>query len=410
MPATLRLEDLHPLYRKVSHEEAVEIANLGALCYQATRESLYASWTAAQSEEEVARAEAYRKEGAEAMMDTLQARLAAGEAAKARVAALQAEIDAVVEERVAGSLEKERMRLELQRVAPLEKRLSALEGKDETIALLKQANELMQKRCDGLVGELEELKEAKTKSSHVIGKQGEATVWEMIETAVLPEFPYAEAKNMAGVSHAADFHLWIMAANGRRVKFLIDSKKYKRAVSSDEIAKLAADVDADEEATAGLLVSLASPICTMRQFQMGLTPKQKPMLFLTFMEMESVLQRDTLCWGLRVLLGVVSANSSGHTREAVLENIEAFAAGVESSVGDMDAAIRLQMKAVDGMRDTRKKLLERLLTFKGGGDNDAIEHVGEGCSAIVKATGARCGRRVVDGERCGNHRIRKHDG
>lgn len=410
MPATLRLEDLHPLYRKVSHEEAVEIANLGALCYQATRESLYASWTAAQSEEEVARAEAYRKEGAEEMMDTLQARLAAGEAAKARVAALQAEIDAVVEERVAGSLEKERMRLELQRVAPLEKRLSALEGKDETIALLKQANELMQKRCDGLVGELEELKEAKTKSSHVIGKQGEATVWEMIETAVLPEFPYAEAKNMAGVSHAADFHLWIMAANGRRVKFLIDSKKYKRAVSSDEIAKLAADVDADEEATAGLLVSLASPICTMRQFQMGLTPKQKPMLFLTFMEMESVLQRDTLCWGLRVLLGVVSANSSGHTREAVLENIEAFAAGVESSVGDMDAAIRLQMKAVDGMRDTRKKLLERLLTFKGGGDNDAIEHVGEGCSAIVKATGARCGRRVVDGERCGNHRIRKHDG
>jgi len=409
MPAPLRLEDLHPLFRKVSHEEAVAIANLGALCYQATRESLYESWTAAQSEEEVARAATYRKEGADAMMESLQARLATGEAAKARVAALQAEIDAVVEERVAAALEKERLRLELQRVAPLEKRLSALEGKDETIALLKQANELMQKRCDGLTVELDAAKEAKTKSSHVIGKQGEATVWEMIESAVLPEFPYAEAKNMVGVSHAADFHLWVMAANGRRVKFLIDSKKYKRAVSSDEIAKLAADVDADEEAAAGLLVSLASPICTMRQFQMSLTPKQKPMLFVSFMEMTPELQRDTLCWGLRVLLGVVGA-TAGVAREEVLENIEAFVAGVEGSVGDLDAAIRLQMKAVEGMRDARKRLLERLLTFKGAGEPDAIEHVGEGCSAIVKATGARCGRRVVDGERCGNHRIRKHEG
>ena len=51
-------------------------------------------------------------------------------------------------------------------------------------------------------------------------------------------------------------------------------------------------------------------------------------------------------------------------------------------------------------------LAQALLTgkFKPG---DTIEVEEEGCSAIVKATGTRCCRRVVDGERCGNHRIRK---
>jgi hypothetical protein len=94
----------------------------------------------------------------------------------------------------------------------------------------------------------------------------------------------------------------------------------------------------------------------------------------------------------------------------MLENIDAFVAGVETSVKEIDCAIRLQMKAVEGMRDIRRGLLTRIVAYKnaaGGDDEDAIEHVEEGCSAIVKTTGARCGRRVVDGERCGNHRLRK---
>jgi hypothetical protein len=410
MPSPLRLEDLHPLYRKVSHEEAITIANLGALCYQATKDSLYESWEASQSEEEIERVATYRKEGADAMMESLQSRLAAGEAAKARVAALQAEIDSVVEERLAAALEKERLVIELQKIAPLKQRISSLESKDETINLLKEANDLMKNKCAALEEEVSSLKESKTMSSHTIGKQGEATIWEMLENVVLNEFPYAEAFNMAGVSHSADFHLKMMSSSGRKVKFLIDSKKYKRAVSTDEITKLASDVDADEDAHAGILVSLTSTICKMRQFQIGLTPKQKPMLFLSFMGMTPDLQRDTLCWAVRVLLGMVGNNVSELAREEALEKIDTFVANVESSVKELDATIRLQMKVVDSLRDTRRGLLDKIIAFKGNDEDETIEHVDEGCVAIVKTTGARCGKRIIEGDRCGNHRIRKNEG
>lgn len=414
MPSPLRLEELHPIYRKVSHEEAITIANLGALCYQSTKDSLYESWQASQSEEETVKATTYRKEGADAMMESLQARLAAGEAAKARVAALQAEIDSIVEERLAAALEKERLTIELQTVAPLKQRISVLESKDETINLLKEGKASLQAnyasleaKYSALQEENKSLIESKTLSSHTIGKQGEATVWEMLEDTVVPEFQFSEALNMVGKDHVADFHLKLMTSTGKKVKFLIDSKKYKRAVSSDEITKLASDVDADDDAHAGILVSLTSTICKMRQFQIGLSPKEKPLLFLSFAGMTPELQRDTLCWGVRVLLGVVGNNVNNMVKEEVLKKIDAFVANVENSVKEIDAHIRLQLKVVDGMRDTRRGLLENIITFKGS--EETIEHE-EGCAALIKTTGARCGKRVVDGDRCGNHRSRKSEG
>jgi hypothetical protein len=412
--SSLRLDDLHPLYRKVSHEEAITIANLGARCYQSTKDSLYESWQTSQSEDETVRTAIYRKEGADAMMEALQARLATGEAAKARVAALQSEIEFIVEERISAVLERERLVIQIQKVAPLQQRISVLESKDETISLLKEGNASikdkyasLEEKYVALQEEIKSLREAKTLSSHTIGKQGEATIWEMLEDTVLPEFPYAEAFNMVGKDHVADFHLTMMTSSGRKVKFLIDSKKYKRAVSSDEITKLASDVDADDGAHAGILVSLTSTICKMRQFQLGLTPKEKPLLFLTFAGMTPELQRDTLCWGVRVLLGFVGNNVNNLVKEEVLKKIDTFVANVEGSVKELDANIRLQLKLVDSLRDTRRGLLENIVKFKG--DEETIEHE-EGCAALVKLTGARCGKRVVDGDRCGNHRLRKYEG
>ena len=58
---------------------------------------------------------------------------------------------------------------------------------------------------------------------------------------------YSEVKEMAHISHAADFHLWVVASDLSRVKILIDSKKYKRPIQTIEIDKLNSDVDADEE-------------------------------------------------------------------------------------------------------------------------------------------------------------------
>jgi hypothetical protein len=137
---------------------------------------------------------------------------------------------------------------------------------------------------------------ASTKSSHVIGKTGEATVLELLESGVIARFEHSELKDMTSVGHAADFHVWVVNAEGKRVKILVDSKKYKRAVSSEEIAKLAEDVDADVEASAGILISLDSGICTKKQFQISRTPKQKPILYLIVQDTTVDQQRDMISW------------------------------------------------------------------------------------------------------------------
>ena len=396
------------MYSKVSHDEAIAIANLGAVSYLEARDGLFEVWTAAQSEEEAARAAALRAEGAASAEAALADRLAAGEAAKSRIAVLQASVDALVAERLAGAVEKERLRYELEVAAPLRQRLAALESKDETLALLRQTNGLLQAKLDAAVADLEDLKEAKTKSSHAIGKAGEATVWEMIESSVIPEFPYAEAKNMSGVSHAADFHLWVMGPSGRRLKMLIDSKKYKRAVNSDEINKLVADVDADDEAHAGMLVSLASPIFTRKQFEIRNTPKQKPILYMSFYDLDVEFHRQLICYGVRALTAVVN-EAKEEKRSDMSERFDEIVAEVTKAAKDIDGVIRTQVKSIDSLRQIKASLVDKI-TVPQMGDGDLIEHEGGdgGCIVTLKQTGKACGKPVwAGGVKCKAHTPRK---
>ena len=400
----LRTEDLHPLYSKVSHDEAVAIANLGAVSYLEARDRLFEVWTAAQSEEESARAAALRAEGASAAEAALADRLAAGDAAKSRIAVLQASVDALVAERLAGAVEKERLRYELEVAAPLRQRLAALESKDETLALLRQANGLLQGKLEAAVADLEDLKEVKTKSSHAIGKAGEATVWEMIESSVIPEFPYAEAKNMSGVSHAADFHLWVMGPSGRRLKMLIYSKKYKRAVNSDEINKLVADVDADEEAHAGMMVSLASPICTTKQFQVRASDKGKPILYVSFCDIDTELHKEILCWAVRTLISAVHEDREETSME--VERVEEVLTDICTSLKEVDGMVKMHQKMIEGLRGMKSGILQKISDFRGEPE-DVISHDG-GCVTVVKSTGTRCGKPVFNnGAKCRHHTSRK---
>ncbi|NDC49444.1 MAG: hypothetical protein EBZ61_10280 [Micrococcales bacterium] len=399
----LTLEELHPLYRKVSHDEAVAIANLGAVSYLEARDRLFEVWTEAQSAEEAARAAALRAEGAAAAEAALADRLAAGDAAKSRIAVLQASVDALVAERLAAAVEKDRLRYELEVAAPLRQRLAALENKEETLALLRQTNGLLQAKLDAAVASLEDLKEAATKSSHSIGKAGEATVWEMIESCVLPEFPYAEAKNMSGVSHAADFHLWVMGPSGQRVKMLIDSKKYKRAVNSDEINKLIADVDADEEAHAGLMLSLASPICTTKQFQIRASNKGKPILYLSFFEVDQDQHARILCWAIRALVAAVHESREEVSLE--IERTEELLTDICNAMKDVDGMVKTHQKMIEGLRGIKNGILQKITDFRG---EESDQTVGEGCVTVLKATGVRCGKEVYNGSnKCRHHTSRK---
>jgi hypothetical protein len=243
-----------------------------------------------------------------------------------------------------------------------------------------------------------------TKSSHIIGKQGEATVWEMLETVVVPEFPYAEARNMAGVSHAADFHLSVMRPDGRRMKVLIDAKKYKRPVNSDEIAKLNADVDDDAEADCGIMVSLTSPISTTKQFQMKTTEKGKPVLYLSFVDLEAEYHGRLLCWGVRALMTAVRDDE---IQSRDMEAVDALLGEIVTAVKELDGMIKTHARMIDSLRSVKNTVLQKITDFKEGvsdGEEEEIEHVDGGCMSVLRATGVRCGRPVHDGGvRCKTH-------
>ena len=386
-------------------DEAILIANLGAQCWMSTKSSLYDQWASSMSGEEATKAESWRQEGRQDMFESVKTRLADSEELRLRLAASQGEvnqlrgsIEAEVTKRLAKEIELVRKDFELEKVkelTPFKEKVAALEGKDTFIHMLTEAHVAMKEKLSILEASVS------TKSSHVIGKTGEATVLDLLETGVIARFEHSELKDMTAVGHAADFHIWVINAEGKRVKMLVDSKKYKRAVSSEEIAKLSEDVDADEEASAGILVSLDSGICTKKHFQISRTLKQKPILYLILQDTPIDQQRDMISWSVRILMSVISEENQ-EVRTAMLQNIDQFVTGIGSTVKEIDNVIRNQVKVVESLRDTRKGLIARITAYKNGEnlEEEAVEE--NGCVAILK-TGERCCDTVSSGDRCGRH-------
>ena len=176
--ASLRLKDLHPVYQTVSHEEARVIANLGAQTYMAAKEGLFDVWNSIQSAEEGTKADVWRKEGGQSMLEGLKSRLAAGDAAVARVATLQASIDAEIERRIGEVVELQRKDYEISKmeeVAGLRAQLAMAEGKSSSYKMVEEAHASMKLIIDTLQKEVAKYKDAtSTKSSYALGKIGEA--------------------------------------------------------------------------------------------------------------------------------------------------------------------------------------------------------------------------------------------
>ena len=411
---TLRFADLHPAYATASAEESALMANLGAAVYGLVRERLHASWSAVLGTEDTVKADLWRTEGRMAALEEVKSRLVEAEklsvrlvAAEGAAEALHAGVEAEVVRRLTRDLEGARKDYDLVKageMAVLKEALAKADGQSTAYAMLVEAHESMKGRIADLEEELSGHKAAATKSSHAIGKQGEATIWEMLETNVLPEFLHVEAKNMTGVSHAADFHLKVMLANGSRIKILIDAKKYKRSVNSDEIAKLIADVDSDPEAHAGLMVSLVSQICTMKQFQIKNTDKGKPILYLSFADIETEQQAAILCWGIRALMSAVHESSEEVSID--IERIEELLTEICGELKNIDSMVKSHQKMIDTLRTMKNTILAKIGDYRGKPDGEmgVISHVNEGCITLVKATGLPCGKSVVgDGVKCNRH-------
>lgn len=434
---SLKLSDLHEIFSSVSIEEAKLIANLGAQCWIAFKEELYSQWKSGISSEDSEKAECWRQEGRMSAIEGLKSRLMAAEEAisrtaiaEGRVASLKASMESETERRVAevlGSKLKDAELVKMREMSELREKIASLESKEQMIKMLQDTNRTMTQMIETQKLQIDEIKEAQTKattkSSHAIGKQGEASILSLLEGPIMENFPYSSVKNMSGVSHSADFHLFIMTENGTRKKILVDSKKYARAVDSKEISKLNSDVDMDEEADAGILISISSNICTKKQFQIKKTEKQKPILFITFVGIEEEKQKDIVCWGIQSLIQIIG-EADLKTREKILEGLDRFLDEINTSIKDLDKVISSQIKTTESIRQIRSDLFKKLTFFKKGEiekseeENLVIEEkkeeisaqqvpqtqqvpqkveTNEGCITIFKATGLKCGKPVLSG-------------
>lgn len=424
---SIRIADLHESYGSASQEDRIAMANLGAVCWGAVKDALYGQWQTALTAEESEKAEKWREEGRKELgqllkakgseVAALSAQLAAAEAA---VEGLRGSIAAEAAKHAEALVEAARKDFELVKsneMGIIMAKLSAAEAKEGMYAMIKEAHESMKIRMETAEKEKKELSDkltkSITKSSHAIGKAGEATVREMLETTVMTTFPYSSFKYVCSVDHAADFHLWIMTPTGEKVKILIDSKKYKNSVNSGEIRKLHRDVDEDDDAHAGMMISLETSIHTAKIFTILRTEKKKPVLYLSFNDIDVEMRRDILCWGIRVLQSIGKEQNTDE-KDKMIEGIETFLKEMDKSISDISKVITQNNKTTLALKQTRANIIARITAYRAGNiekveltsgdieeDDDSSE---DGCNAVIKKTGSICGKKLIEGgDKCAYH-------
>lgn len=416
---SLSLAELDAVYGTVSHEEAVAIANLGAECYLAAKERLYAAWAAAQDDAE--QEELWRKEGAASMLESLKGRLAAGDAALARVPALQSGVEAELERRVEEVLsvrlkevelakreemlvaEKQTLQAQFEKekeIMGLRQQLAELQAIHKQFTLLEEIHSHSTAEIERLTDELEKIKEASaTKSSHALGKIGEATVLEMIRTHILPRFMYSEVYNMTAVKHAGDFHLKVIGPSGKHVRIMIDVKKYTTTVSNVEVEKLYNDLDGCD-VDVGLLLSLDSGVSSKTPFQITKTKTGKPCMFLSFEKLDDGIRKEILCWAVQVLVGVTTIQDRSKQDTMVVE-IQRFLGNLKASLEDMEECVKMAKGLYERIHAMRERIAGHINTYRVtcGMESMAVVEV------TVGKADMRCQGKKINGEQCRTRRM-----
>jgi hypothetical protein len=410
--AVFKTPDLPAEFFELDHPTQCLIVRIGLDAFKSLQAGVREQVVAELSDDDAAKAAAIRAEGIKTAMESVRGRLADADVlemelhkARATIEQLRAGADAIAAKRAEELTEQARMGFEIEKlheIAGLKEQLATATAQAEIVAFLKSSHDGLLAKVATLEVANAELSAQKTKSSNAIGKAGEATVLEMLTTLIVPTFPFASVKDTTMMSHAADFHLWVMRETGKKVKILIDSKKYKKKIGVAEIEKLYSDVDADDEAHGGLMVSLESHICSMSQFQIARSPKQKPVMFISFFEVTEDLRGAMLTWAVRSLVEVCGAYDSDG-RDHMIEEIEEFLTEIDGSVKELDIVIRSMTKSMEGLKEARGGILRKLLTFRSGKDvlggagiDDATITMVESCGHILR-TGHRCGRPLNPG-------------
>jgi hypothetical protein len=406
--ATFNSSDLPAEFFEFDHDTQCQIIRIGIDAFNSVQAGVRELVVAEISEDDAAKAAAIRAEGIKSALESVQDRLASADVlemelnkARATIDQMRAASDTIAAKRAEELVLQARRDFEiekLQAVSSLKEQLAAAAAQTETLALLRTTNESLAAKVAALEATTAEMLVQKTKSSSAIGKAGEATVLEMLTTLIVPVFPFATVKDMTTVSHAADFHLWVMRETGKKVKILIDSKKYKRKIGISEIEKLYSDVDGDDDAHGGMLLSLDSHICSMSQFQIARTPKQKPVMFISFFEIPDEFRGGMLTWAVRALVEVCGAYDSAG-RDRMFEEIEEFLTEIDGSAKELDIVIRSMTKSLEGLKDARDRILRKLMAFRTGKDTGGGAAAGMDDSMITMMD--TCGHILRSGHRCG---------
>ncbi len=416
----LKFSDLEEEYQTKTYEEQVMIANIGAVCYRGLGEVVREQLKKELTFSDKVKMDSMRKTMENEVLRPLQDSNKALTEARMNIVMLETQVMFLQKQT---SVSQEEINKEVQRrlqyeysdkLSELTKELEIMKVKEqyhrktedyvkdlqeEKISLKKLLQELDTKNV-ALQEEINKTLQKEQKTLRDIGKEGEACVKNLLDTYVTDEFKKVVVTDVSHIGHAGDFHLSLMTPEKKRIKILIDSKKYTSAVNNLSIRKIMSDVDEDDEVTAGLLISTDSAISAKKQFQVEKTPKCKPLLYLTFEDLEDEMRGYVLCLAVRTIITLVSGYSELE-KDVMIDNIGLFLKEVEETVKDLNSLAIQCKKMNESILKLRMKLIEKINKFQSLTEKPDTLEIEENIEVdeMVEST-TRCKGSTKNGARC----------
>ena len=416
----LKLSDLEEEYQTKTYEEQVMIANIGAVCYRGLGELMREQLQKELTFSDKVKMETLRTSLEKEVLRPLQDANKNYMESRMKCELLEKQIE-LLKKQISVSQEDNEKEIHRRvqydyamKLSELNNELSALRVKEqyyrktedyikdlqeEKVAMKKLLQESDSKNV-ALQEEIKKTMQKEQKSLRDIGKEGEACVKNLLDTIVTDEFKKVVVTDVSHIGHAGDFHLSLMTPEKKRIKILIDSKKYTSAVNNLSIRKIMSDVDEDDEVTAGLLISTDSAISAKKQFQVEKTPKCKPLLYLTFEDLEDEMRGYVLCLAVRTIITLVSGYSELE-KDVMIDNIELFLKEVEETVKDLNSLAIQCKKMNESILKLRMKLIEKINKFQSLTEKSDTVEIEENIEVdeMVEST-TRCKGSTKNGARC----------
>lgn len=226
----------------------------------------------------------------------------------------------------------------------LNRRISLYEARMENEEERKQYIGILTRQIEEMKGQIENM--TKTKTSVELGQIGEEET-----EGLLIKYVNCEYIRTAKESYSGDFQVTI---NGNKI--LIDSKKYTSSVDINQRKRIIRDTDRDGKLAGGIMISHDVPIQTKKNFDVEISPKNKPIMYLSFMNMGYEERGRSLEAALRVLERIVSIRETGE-RDSMIEKLTYMTREGEKVVKEMEGIHNTLTVVAERVRNARENLI-----------------------------------------------------